>query len=123
MYKTGVGYFEDKIYELVLKSIYTVFVYAVIAYRTEIRTKQSFLGRISSDKAFHRWLKIFETFPEGIALIRNNTVLYSNSSLKRILELDYMIEDNDPLHKQLKKGLSDAKITAYTNNKIEKSKD
>jgi hypothetical protein len=99
MYKTGVGYFEDKIYELVLKSIYTVFVYAVIAYRTEIRTKQSFLGRISSDKAFHRWLKIFETFPEGIALIRNNTVLYSNSSLKRILELDYMIEDNDPLHK------------------------
>ena len=51
------------------------------------------MGRESSDKAFHRWLKIFETFPEGIALVRNNYVLYSNRSLKHILELNHNEDD------------------------------
>jgi len=50
----------------------------IVAYRTETLSKQSFMGRESSEKAFHRWMKIFETFPEGIALIRNNYVLYAN---------------------------------------------
>lgn len=78
LYKTGIDYFKDQYYELIIKSIYTVFAYAIIAYLTEVRTKQSYLGREQSDKAFHRWLKIFETFPEGIALIRNNYIVYAN---------------------------------------------
>jgi len=87
MWKTGIDYFDEKLHELIVKSIYSILIYAIIAYKIETNTKESFLGRETSDKAFHRWLKIFETFPEGIALIRNNTVLYSNKSLKHILEI------------------------------------
>lgn len=69
--------------------MYSIFIYAVIAYISEARMKQSFVGKESSDKAFYKWLKIFETFPEGIALVRNNYVIYANKSLKNILEINY----------------------------------
>lgn len=82
MWKTGTDYFDEDLYELVIKSTYSIFIYAIIAYRTESKTKESFLGRESTDKAFYRWLKIFETFPEGIALIRDDRLLYANTSLK-----------------------------------------
>lgn len=88
MRKTGSDYFNEFGFELTIKSIYSIAIYLMIAYQTEMRTKQSFLGRESSDKAFHRWLKIFETFPEGIALIRNNYILYTNKSFKHILEVE-----------------------------------
>jgi hypothetical protein len=78
---------NEELYELAIKSIYSIFIYGVIAYITEMKSKQSFLGKESSDKAFYRWLKIFETFPEGIALIRNNYIIYANRSLKHILEI------------------------------------
>jgi len=88
MKKTGMDYFGEKAYELILRGIFCIAIYAFIAYKTEILAKHSFAGRESHDKAFHRWLKIFETFPEGIALIRNNYVLYTNKSFKYILELN-----------------------------------
>ena len=87
MYRTGVEYLNEEYYELAIKSVYSIFIYSVIAYISEIRTKQSFLGRESSDKAFYRWLKIFETFPEGIALVRNNYIIYANRSIRHVLEL------------------------------------
>ena len=77
----------EQAYELAIKSIYTTFIYGVIAYICESRGKQAYIGSESSDKAFYKWLKIFETFPEGIALIRNNYILYANKSLKSILEI------------------------------------
>lgn len=77
----------EQAYELAIKAVYTIFIYAVIAYLCESRGKQAFIGSESSDKAFYKWLKIFETFPEGIALVRNNYILYSNRSLKNILEI------------------------------------
>jgi len=43
----------------------------VVAYKIELLNKQAFLGKESSEKTFYRWLRIFETFPEGLALIRN----------------------------------------------------
>jgi hypothetical protein len=30
---------------------------------------------------------VFETFPEGVAIIRNNMVLYANKSLYHLLEV------------------------------------
>ena len=57
--------------ELVVRSLFSIFIYGIVAYRIEQLSKQAFLGRQSAGKAFSRWLKIFETFPEGIALIRN----------------------------------------------------
>lgn len=64
-----------------------MFIYALIAFITEVRAKQAFLGKEQSDKAVTKWLKIFETFPEGIALVRNNYIVYANQSLRYILEL------------------------------------
>ena len=78
-----------------------------------MRAKESFLGRESSDKAFHRWLKIFETFPEGVALIRNNTILYANNSLKHILEVHDFAGKDDTKNEKLKKALMDTNIIPY----------
>lgn len=87
MYRIGVELLGEEIYELVIKAIYTTFIYGVIAYLVEQKSKHAYVGSESSDKAFYKWLKIFETFPEGIALIRNNYILYANKSLKNILEI------------------------------------
>jgi hypothetical protein len=57
--------------ELVVRSLFCIFIYAIIAYRVEQLNKEAFLGRDTAEKASHRWLKIFEVFPEGLALIRN----------------------------------------------------
>jgi hypothetical protein len=55
------------------------------------------VGSESSDKAFYKWLRIFETFPEGIALIRNNYIMYANKSLKNILEVHTdVLTNNSP---------------------------
>ena len=106
-------YFTESIYELIIKCAYSIFIYAVVAYKTEMRAKESFLGRESSDKAFHRWLKIFETFPEGVALIRNNTILYANNSLKHILEVHDFAGKDDTKNEKLKKALMDTNIIPY----------
>jgi hypothetical protein len=87
MKRIGVDLLGEAPYELAIKSVYSIFIYGVIAYLSEIRGKQGYVGSESSDKAFYKWLRIFETFPEGIALIRNNYILYSNKSLKSILDI------------------------------------
>jgi hypothetical protein len=65
MKEIGIDILGEEVYELVIKAVYTVFIYSVIAYLTEMRAKQAYVGSESSDKAFYKWLKIFETFPEG----------------------------------------------------------
>jgi hypothetical protein len=61
------------------------------------------MGRESSEKAFHRWMKIFETFPEGIALVRKNYILYSNKSLRYILNCGAdRTPTDDPIYELLK---------------------
>lgn len=109
MYKTGSDLVGDEWVELIVRCIFCSLIYAIIGYRTETLTKQSFMGRESDDKAFHRWMKIFETFPEGIALVRSNFVLYANRSLKNILTigLERSVKD-DPIY-ELFKG--DLKVT------------
>ena len=71
MWKTGrdmIG--GEEASELTVRCLFCIFIYALIAYKTELLNKQAFLGKESSEKAFYRWLRIFETFPEGLALIR-----------------------------------------------------
>jgi hypothetical protein len=115
MYRIGVQLLDEAIYELAIKAVYTTFIYGVIAYLSEVRSKQAYVGSESSDKAFYKWLKIFETFPEGIALIRNNYILYSNKSLKSILELPVETQrDNQDKNDFLKRQLMETKLTVYT---------
>ena len=47
----------------------------------------SFLGRESYEKSFNRWLKVFDTFPEGMAIVKDDgSIMYSNNSLAELLE-------------------------------------
>lgn len=87
MKRIGMDLLGEEAYELAIKAVYTTFIYCVIAYLCEVRGKQAYIGAESSDKAFYKWLKIFETFPEGIALVRNNYILYANKSLRSVLEI------------------------------------
>ena len=106
MYKTGYDLIGTEPEELAMRCIFCIMIYAIIGYRVEILTKQSFMGRESSEKAFHRWMKIFETFPEGIALVRNNYILYANRALKYILNVGGDRNSNDdPLYELLKDDL------------------
>lgn len=114
MKKIGIDILGEEPYELAIKAVYTVFIYGVIAYLTELRAKQAYVGSESSDKAFYKWLKIFETFPEGIALVRNNYILYSNKALKSILEIhtDLLTPDKNK-NDLLKRQLMETKVTPY----------
>ena len=103
MYKSGFDLLGNEYVPLGLWSFFCVSIYTILAYRTEVLSKQSFLGKESSEKAFHRWMKIFETFPEGIALIRNNYILYANRSLKYILNVGINRSNKeDPLYELLR---------------------
>ena len=63
--------------------------YVSVSYKIEKLSKHCFLGKENYDKSFHRWLKIFETFPEGVAVIREDgTIQYANKSLNRLLDID-----------------------------------
>jgi hypothetical protein len=120
MNEIGIKILGEQPYELIIKAVYTVFIYAVIGYLTEMRAKQAYVGSESSDKAFYKWLKIFETFPEGIALVRNNYILYSNKALKSILEIQTDVLTNASPDKNkndlLKRQLMETKVIPYTSS-------
>lgn len=82
--------------ELAIRSAFCCLLYAIVAYKIEKLNKQAFLGKESSEKAFYRWLKIFETFPEGLALVRNGYIMYANKSLSKLFELDDYVSITDP---------------------------
>ena len=106
MQKTGRDLLGTEDVELGLRCSFCILVYALTAYKIEILTKQSFMGRESSEKAFHRWMKVFETFPEGICLVRNNYILYSNRALKYILNVGInRTNEDDPLYEHLRNDL------------------
>jgi hypothetical protein len=120
MYKTGNDLLKAESTELWARCIFCAIIYAIIGYRVETLTKQSFMGRESSEKAFHRWMKIFETFPEGIALIRNNYILCGNRALSFILNvgMDRSAED-DPLYNLLKQDLKNSVVRKWVKNNNE----
>lgn len=115
MKRIGIDLLGEESYELAIKAIYSTFIYGVIAYLSESRAKQAYIGSESSDKAFYKWLKIFETFPEGIALIRNNYILYTNRSLKNILEIhqDQYLTAGGNKNDLLKRQLMETKVIPY----------
>lgn len=114
MYRTGEDLLGGEGVELYSRAIFCIVIYAMIGYRTEALAKQSFMGRESSEKAFHRWMKIFETFPEGIALIRHQYILCGNRALSFILGSNRY--EDDPLYKNLKQDLRNAKVRKWVKN-------
>lgn len=121
MYKTGFDLLGSEMEELVMRVLFCVIIYAIIAYRVEILTKQSFMGRETSEKAFHRWMKIFETFPEGIALIRNNYILCGNKALSYILNVGMnRTTEEDPLYNMLKVDMKNSIVKQWVKNPKDK---
>ena len=82
--------------ELIIRCIFSIFLYAIVAYKVETLNKQAFLGQQTSEKAFYRWLKIFETFPEGLALLRKGQILYANRSFSGMFEMQTYDSNKDP---------------------------
>jgi len=72
-----------------------VFIYASIGYKTERLSKNNFIGHESHEKSFHRWLQLFDTFPEGIAIVKDDgSIMYSNDSLARLFDSDVLPRTN-----------------------------
>jgi hypothetical protein len=86
--RVGVELLSQTRGELAVQVIYVSLVYAVIGYLSERHRKEAFIGREQSERSFTKWLKIFETFPEGIAYIRGNKLMGHNSALNDILSLE-----------------------------------
>ena len=98
---------EEEHSELILRCTFCVLLYATVAYSTEKSNKNSFLGHHSHQLSQLKWLKIFEKFPDGVALVSaDNNIEYANNSLGELLDLqDYVGGVTDPEHKTLKKRL------------------
>ena len=115
MYKTGIDMVGNEVNELVIRSIFCIFLYTICAYRIEVLNKQSFLGSVSQENAFYRWLKIFETFPEGLALVRKGQIMYANKSLPEMFEFSNYQSSQDPYNESLKRLLSDTEVSRLGN--------
>lgn len=98
--RVGVQLLKQSGGELALQAIYCSLVYAIIAYSSERQRKEAFIGREQSERAFTKWLKIFETFPDGIAYIRGNQLIGHNTALNKIfgLERKYKKDENFELN-------------------------
>lgn len=96
---------QSELNELVIRVVFCVLLYAIVAYKVEALNKQAFQGQQTSENAFYRWLKIFETFPEGLALVRRNQVLYANRSFSGMFEYADYSSTADPFNDQLQKLL------------------
>ena len=96
LWRQGKDMIGNESTELVMRTLFCSVIYGMCAYRLESLNKYKFIGKDTSERTFYRWLKIFETFPEGLALIRNNFILYANKSLPAILDFKDWEQEADP---------------------------
>lgn len=96
--------------EITARCLFCSFIFTIVAYKMERLNKQSFLGRDASQQVFFKWLKIFDTFPEGLALIKNGRILYANQSLGQMLELHEYVHEDDENKAVLKNYLKSTKL-------------
>ena len=111
MLKTGEDMVGDETNELIIRCVFCVFLYAIVGYKVETLNKQAFMGQQTSEKAFYRWLKIFETFPEGLALVRRNQILYANRSFSGMFEMTDYESSKDPYNDKLHHMLQTTEVS------------
>ena len=108
--------------ELITRAIFATFVYAIVTYTSESYCKRAFIGSISEDLLFKRWLKIFEAFPEGLAFIRDDKILFANTSLGEHLNLNSGSNSaDDPLFRKLRNTLRKTKVRRIGEQEYEAS--
>lgn len=122
MYKTGQDMLQDSANtgELVARCLFLCFIFGIVAYKMEKLNKQSFLGREASQQVFFKWLKIFDTFPEGLALIRGGEIVYANESLSKLLELHEYVHEDDTSKADLKDYMRETMLTKLDREIVKK---
>lgn len=110
MWRTGKIMGDTSQGELAARCLFCVFIYCASAIQLERLRKEAFIGREASQKNFHRWLKIFDTFPEGLMLVRGSDVVYANHSISKLLEIKNYSLDGDPFFETLRKSLRETKV-------------
>jgi len=111
MHKTGQEMVGSEINELIIRCIFCVFIYTVSAYKLEVLNKRAYLGTQSQENAFYRWLKIFETFPEGLALVRRGQIMYANRSFPEVFEFNDYMGSQDMFNEELRRLLTETEVT------------
>ena len=98
--------------ELIMRTFFATIVYAIVSYMAENYSKRAFVGTLTEEVLFKRWLQIFESFPEGLAYMRDKKILYVNSSLTDLLDIKSKTSlADDPLYTNLKRDLKNASVT------------
>lgn len=88
---------EDNM-EMFLRTAWVILCFGIVGYNLEKQSKLAFQGQQAGDKTLYNWLKIFETFPEGLALIRDGKILYANRAVARMFELNGYDREADPFN-------------------------
>ena len=92
--------------EIIQRCVFSIFTYAIVAYKIEQLRKESYFGRESQVESFKRWRKVFDKFADGVALVSNqdskdkdnHEVIYANKNLYNLLDLNdtELDQDKDP---------------------------
>lgn len=73
--------------EVILRAVWCILAYGIVAYQLERQSKMAFISKVQNQEgAAGDWLHIFESFPEGIALIKKGNLAYANSAITKIFE-------------------------------------
>jgi PAS domain-containing protein len=91
--------------ELFVRTTWCLLCYAIVGYNLERAQKSAFVGSQSGDRTLFSFLRVFEAFPDGIVLIRDDNILFANKQVSKLLELRAYDKDEDLYFDQLKKML------------------
>ena len=99
MYKTSQTLKDIEVIWIFVFSLFQIFIFISVSYKIERITKECFLYKENLDRSFHRWFKIFESFPEGIAMIKEDgQIQYSNPALMQLLDLDQGLDEKSEIN-------------------------
>lgn len=110
MWKLGEGFAKnEENTELIVRCLFCTVIYATVAYSTEKANKTSFLGKHQNNLGAMKWMRMFEKFPDGVALVsQDDNIEYANQSLADLLDISsYDGGIADPLYMTLKKRLQE----------------
>ena len=80
MWKEGAEYEGIEFRDISVRALFCIIFYAITAFQLERAKKRVYLFSQSGTDSFDRWSSVFNTFSEGIAIVRENEVTFKNVS-------------------------------------------
>lgn len=96
MWKRSIGTTGVEYAEITARAVFCIAMYALTAYKLERSEKRQFIFMENAGSNFDRWAKIFETFSEGVAIVRDGEVKFRNASFLQIFGFNNYNERADP---------------------------